>query len=55
MGLKTKIVPLKFTLEDPIVFKMMMSTIRVKFVKKSGGKKTTFSYRIFGISPYGFT
>ena len=39
MGLKTKIVPLKFTLQEPIGYKMIMSTIRVKLVKIMEGKR----------------
>ena len=46
MGLKTKIVPLKFTLQEPIGFKMMMTTIRVKFVKTNGGKKKKLFFLI---------
>ena len=48
MGLKTKIVPLKFTLLEPIGFKLMIPTITVKFVKTNRGKKKKllFSYHI---------
>ena len=45
MGLKTKIVPLKLNLE-PIGFKMMMSTIRVKFVKTMEGKRINYFFLI---------
>jgi hypothetical protein len=53
MGLKTKNVLSTSTLEEPIRFKMMMSTTRVN---SFGGKeKCIFFNRIFNLSPYRFT
>jgi hypothetical protein len=54
MGLKTKNVPSKSTLKEPIKFKMMMSTIRVN-IFGGKGRKLFFFNRIFNLHPYRFT